>query len=78
MIESLEGCPSNDLVVVYVNDHPYQHYSICQDSNNSKWVQIKIYLAPYKDQTVVFKLEFQSSSILKNYLYMDDFSFQLP
>ncbi len=56
MIESLEVCPSNDLVVVYVNDHPYQHYSICQDSNNSKWVEIKIYLAPYKGQTVVFKL----------------------
>ena len=56
MIESLEGCPSNDQVVVYVNDHPYQHYSICQDSNNSKWVEIKIYLAPYKGQTVVFKL----------------------
>jgi hypothetical protein len=78
MIESLEVCPSNNLVTVYVNGHPYQHYSFCQDSNNSKWVERKIYLAPYKGQTVFFKLEFQSSSILNNYLYMDDFSFQLP
>ena len=55
-----------------------KNYGICQDSDNGKWVEKKIYLAPYKDQTVVFRLEFQSSIILNNYLYVDDFSFQLP
>ena len=78
-VESLELCASNNnRVTVIVNGQPYQHYNICQDSDNGKWVEIKIYLAPYRGQTVVFRLEFESSTILNNYLYVDDFSFQLP
>lgn len=77
-VESLELCPSNNRVMVYINGNPYQHYNICGDSNNGKWVKIRIHLAPYKGQTVVFRLEFESSSILNNFLYMDDFSFEIP
>jgi hypothetical protein len=77
-VESLELCPSNNRVMVYINGAPYQHYSICGDSNNGKWVKIRIHLAPYKGQTVVFRLEFESSTILNNYLYVDDFSFEAP
>jgi hypothetical protein len=78
-VESLELCASNNnRVTVLVNSQPYQHYNVCQDSDNGKWVERKIYLAPYKGQTVVFRLEFQSSSILNNYLYVDDFSFEVP
>ena len=77
-VRSLELCPSNNRVRVYMNGSPYQHYSICQDSNNSKWVAKNIHLAPYKGQSVVFRLEFDSSTILNNYLYVDDFSFGLP
>ena len=77
-VESLELCPSNNRVMVYINGAPYQHYSICGDSNNGKWVKIRIHLAPYRGQTVVFRLEFESSTILNNYLYMDDFSFEMP
>ena len=77
-VESLELCPSNNRVTVYINAQPYQQYNICQDSNNSKWIEMEISLAPYKGQTVVFRLEFQSSSILNNYLYVDDFAFSHP
>ena len=77
--QSLEPCnDTKNRVMVYVNGSPYQHYKICQDSNNSKWVVKNIYLAPYKGQTVVFKLEFESSTIPNNYLYVDDFSFESP
>lgn len=78
-VESPELCSnSNNRVMVIVSGHPYQHYRICQDSSNAKWVKMNIYLAPYKGQQVDFKLEFQSSTILNNYLYVDDFSFELP
>lgn len=77
--QSPELCQSNsNRVMVYVNGSPYQHYNICKDSNNSKWVVKNIYLAPYKGQTVVFKLEFESFTIPNNYLYVDDFSFESP
>jgi len=75
-VESLDSCSGT--LVVSINDQPYQHYNICQDSNNAKWVEMNIYLAPYKGQTVVFRLAYQSSTTLNNYLYVDDFSFQLP
>jgi hypothetical protein len=77
-IDSQESCPGNNRVMVYINDQPYQHYNFCQDSNNGEWENKKIYLAPYKGQTVVFKLEFKSSTILNNFLYVDDFYFELP
>ena len=78
-IESPEKCSNNNsLVMVIVSEYPYQHYPICQDSSNARWVKMKIYLAPYKGQQVDFKLEFQSSAILNNYIYVDDFSFELP
>jgi hypothetical protein len=78
-VESLELCQaSNNRVMVYINGEPYQHYNICGDSSNGKWVKIRIHLAPYKGQTVVFRLEFESSTILNNYLYVDDFSFEVP
>ena len=75
-VESLDSCSGT--VVVSINDQPYQHYNICQDSNNAKWVEMNIYLAPYKGQTVEFRLEYQSSTTLNNYLYVDDFSFEVP
>lgn len=74
--ESLDSCSGT--VMVSINDQPYQHYNICQDSSNAKWVAKSIYLAPYKGQTVEFRLEYQSSTALNNYLYVDDFSFQVP
>jgi len=77
-VDSQESCPGNNRVMVYINDQPYQHYNFCQDSNNGEWENKKIYLAPYKGQTVVFKLEFKSSTILNNFLYVDDFYFELP
>ena len=75
-VESFDSCSGT--VVVSINDQPYQHYNICQDSNNAKWVEMNIYLAPYKGQTVVFRLAYQSSTTLNNYLYVDDFSFEVP
>ena len=78
-VESPEMCSNNNSrVMVIVSGHPYQHYQICQDSSNAKWAKMNIYLAPYKGQQVDFKLEFQSSTFLNNYLYVDDFSFELP
>ena len=78
-VESPELCKNSDThVMVIVGGHPYQHYRICQDSSNAKWAKMNIYLAPYKGQQVDFELEFQSSTILNNYLYVDDFSFELP
>ena len=77
-VQSLELCPSNNRVSVYIGTQYYGQYNICQDSNNGKWVVKEIDLFPYRGQTVVFRLEFKSSTILGNYLYVDDFSFQLP
>jgi len=78
-VESPELCSNNNSrVMVIVSGHPYQHYPICQVSSNAKWAKMKIYLAPYKGQQVDFKLEFQSSTFLNDYLYVDDFSFELP
>lgn len=78
-VESPDLCSNSDTrVMVIVSGHPYQHYRICQDSSNAKWVKMNIYLAPYKGQQVDFKLDFQSSTLLNNYLYVDDFSFELP
>ena len=64
-------------MVVTINGEPYEHY-ICKASDKSKWVEMNIYLAPYEGQTVVFRLAYQSSTTLKNYLYVDDFSFEVP
>ena len=78
-VNSPELCnDTKNVVTVYVNGSPYQHYKICQDSNNSKWVEKKIYLAPFKGKTVVFRLEYNSSTIQHNYIYVDDFSFGVP
>lgn len=40
---------------------------------NGKWVE-----KTRKGETVMFHLEFESSTTLDNYPYPDDFSFQLP
>jgi hypothetical protein len=78
-VQSLETCPGSNQLMVYVNNQPYQHYSICQGDDNIKWKQIKIYLVPqYRGQSVEFRLEFTSSSNSGNTLYVDDFSFVLP
>ncbi len=75
---SLQACPGMNRLMVYVNGQPYQHYSICQGDENSTWVPVNLYLAPYKGQRVDFRLEFESSNTNGDILYVDDFSFGVP
>lgn len=71
-------CPDGMQLMVLVNDQPYQHY-ICHEIDKGLWITQDIYLAPqYRGREVEFKLEFQSAAGQDIYLYVDDFSFELP
>ncbi|MBE9474678.1 MAG: hypothetical protein IMY85_07280 [Chloroflexi bacterium] len=77
-VTSLEECPSDNVVKVFINNNIYQHYNICKDYSSPNWVERFIYLAPYKGQRVEFRLQFESSTSMGNHVYVDDFSFGLP
>ncbi|MFL7894264.1 MAG: hypothetical protein ACK2UM_06085 [Anaerolineales bacterium] len=79
LVLSLENCPGSNQLMVYVNNQPYQHYSICQVDDTQIWEQVKIYLAPaYRGQSVEIRLEYTSEASSDSSLYIDDFSFSLP
>jgi hypothetical protein len=78
-VQSSEDCPGSNQLMVYVNNQPYQHYSICHADDTLNWKQIKIYLAPeYRGQSVEIRLTFTSGDSSDSSLYVDDFSFGLP
>ncbi|MGW8225693.1 MAG: hypothetical protein ACWGOY_08165 [Anaerolineales bacterium] len=79
LIQSLEDCPGSNQLMVYVNNQPYQHYSICQDDDSQTWEKFRIYLAPdYRGKSVEIRLTYTSGVSSDSSLYVDDFSFDLP